>query len=194
MEETEILYVHGYNSSGRTGNALEQILAPLGYRLHHMPIPQRADQAIPFVRQYLKEHPAIRLVVGSSLGAFVALQQTGYQKLVVNPCLHPSVELPKIGASENIAQSYLPYELKLPDINTPEEHINTFALFSDNDELLNYRPEFETNHNKEQVATIIGGKHRLTTEELHTAVVPAILEILNRKEPSIAALFRHNTL
>lgn len=178
-KKAEILYVHGYNSSGGTGRALEQLCAPSGYKVHHIPIPQRADEAILLVRQYLKEHPAIRLVVGSSLGAFVALHQTGYPKLVVNPCLHPSVELPKIGASDDVAQSYLPYEHQLVEIAGKDEQPLTYALFSDHDEQFDYRSELETLYRKAQIGTIPGGKHSINDEQLKEYVLPQIFGILD---------------
>ena len=174
----EILYVHGYNSSGGTGRALEAMLAPLGYRVHHFPIPQHADEAVARVKEYLIEHANIKLIVGSSLGGIVTLQQTGYCKLVINPCLHPSVELTKIGATNGIAQSYLPYEEQLTEISTPEERMLTYGMFSTDDELLNYSDEFTTLYGNAHVSDIPQGKHRLSDEQLCDYVIPQILHII----------------
>ena len=174
----EILYVHGYNSSGGTGRALEAMLAPMGYRVHHFPIPQHADEAVTRVKEYLIENPGIQLVVGSSLGGIVTLQQTGYCKLVINPCLHPSVELPKIGASDDIAQSYLPYEERLTVIGTPEERTLTYGMFSTNDELLNYSNEFASLYGDNHMSDIPQGKHSLSDDQLRDYVVPHIVRII----------------
>lgn len=177
----EILYVHGYNSSGGTGRALEAMLAPKGYRVHHFSIPQRADEAIARVKEYLNEHTDIKLVVGSSLGGIVTLQQTGHCKLVINPCLHPSEVLPKIGAEDDIAQSYLPYEERLTEICTSEERVLTYSMFSTDDELLNYSGEFATLYGNEQMSSIPQGKHSLSDEQLHDYVIPQILHIIERE-------------
>lgn len=174
----EILYVHGYNSSGGTGHALEAMLSPMGYQVHHFPIPQQADEAVARVKEYLIKHSDIQLVVGSSLGGIVTLQQTGYHKLVINPCLHPSVELPKIGATNDIAQSYLLYEEVLTQISTPEERILTYGMFSTNDELLNYSNEFATLYGNAHMSDIPQGKHRLSNELLSEYVVPQIVQIM----------------
>lgn len=139
----KILYVHGYNGSpeGHSCNLLRSFL-PEGWTIEGIDYDQNdCAVAIKQIRNYISEH-GINLVIGSSLGGFITLQLGGVSRMIINPCLKPSLELPKLGASEALANTYKPYEDIYLDL---EERMLVTAFFADNDELFGekYLHEFE---------------------------------------------------
>ena len=99
-----ILYVHGYN--GKPNGGSFQKLAKYAevadfdgekVEMHSFDY----DAAEPFkaereLRKYYLEND-IDLIIGSSLGGFIAASCEWARRIVVNPCWKPSVELPKVG-------------------------------------------------------------------------------------------------
>lgn len=172
----EILYVHGYNSSGETGRTLAKLLEN-DYKVHHFPIPVNADEAINKVKNYLKEHSNISLIVGTSLGGFITSRMNGYLKLMINPCMLPSVELPKLGCEKELANTYKKYEDDLTFLDR-EEKASTFIMFGTKDELIDYSGYCKKLYRKNNFSVIPGGHHRVSKEELIDWVIPRIKGIL----------------
>ena len=96
--EDRILYVHGFNGSpnGTTGTFIKNffkdaiIIAPELDLLDY-------DNTISKLKNIIKDN-TITIVVGHSLGAFytLALNTDEAFKIVINPCLYPSVEIPQL--------------------------------------------------------------------------------------------------
>lgn len=167
-----VLYIHGYKSSGSTGESLKKLLSDVT-TVHTIPVNENPDTAIIDIDRYLGEHPEIYLVVGSSLGAFITSQIDYKKKLLINLCLYPSIELPKIGCSEDISSLYKTYEF-----TGPVEPENTYLLFGTEDELFSYKEECKEIFEEENIKDMPGVHHHLTEEELKKFVVPEIISII----------------
>ena len=89
MPNLSVLYIHGYGSdqNSTTANVLRTQLAPHNIDVHSPTIPANAHEAIPFVKNYIAKND-IRIIVASSLGAFIALKQNLDKFIIVcNPCI-----------------------------------------------------------------------------------------------------------
>lgn len=187
--EKEILYIHGYGSSGSTGRTLEKLLN--GYcKVHHFSIPVNPDDAFIKINKYLGNHPEISLIVGSSLGGFIASRFNGYLKLLINPCMHPSIELPKLGCDTEISDIYYKYEDY--DFLDLEEKLSTYLMFGTKDELFSYKSECEKYYIKKNISSMEDITHHLNEKELNEFVVPMIKNILEVESPILNEHFEHS--
>ncbi|MDD2413077.1 MAG: hypothetical protein PHR79_09220, partial [Bacteroidales bacterium] len=128
----------------------------------------------------------IDIVVASSLGAFTALQLRGVPKIVINPCLFPSKELPKhTNISEDILQNFAKMEKQFEEwlikINSQdiEESVNiermwTYGVFSTDDELFSFKDKFEKYFGRGES---IKDTHRISVENVEKVIVPIIQTI-----------------
>ena len=171
----EVLYIHGYNSSGSTGRTLEKLCDFT--KVHHFPIPVNPDEAIEKVNKYLSKHPEISLIVGSSLGGFITSQITGYMKLMINPCMVPQVELPKLGCNKEIADLYTKYNMTSKSVDH-EDRASTMLLFGTKDELFSYKKMCTYIYGNKNIGSMEGVKHHLTEDDLKEFVVPKIKYML----------------
>ena len=92
------------------------------------------------------EHNNIDLVIGSSLGAFYVLCiESDVKKIVINPCMFPSKELPKITELEDdVLEDYKALESFLYKENFILSIDNVLGLFGDHDELFSYYDYFKS--------------------------------------------------
>jgi predicted esterase YcpF (UPF0227 family) len=185
----EIIYIHGYNSSGETGRTLENMLKGK-IKVHHFQIPVNADEAFKKINNYLDEHPNISLVLGTSLGGFLTSRINGYLKLMINPCMLPSVELPKLGCDTELSNTYIKYENDISFLDT-EERLSTFLMFGTDDELIDYSGMCKMIYNKKHISEIPGGHHRVSNEELKKYVIPQIEYMLNVYSPKLYEHFNN---
>lgn len=138
-----VLYIHGFNSSGRTGNSIEKIFKEKygeDIIVYHPSIPQNYNDARKFIDYFLSTHK-VDLIIGSSLGGFMTLDSKSYPKIVINPPLNPSKILPKIGASEEVYESYIKPEAEL----SHKMNINPsliIGVFGNKDNLVNSKEDF----------------------------------------------------
>lgn len=137
-----ILYVHGYNGSSEGGSyRLLKKHLPKGYQILGIDYDQDdCEKALQQIKEVILEKK-IEVVIGCSLGGFLTLLTEGITRYVINPCYHPSIELPKLGP--NIGQlapapsmiaTYEKLEHKLKKIST-EDKKNIHCYISNNDEL-----------------------------------------------------------
>ena len=173
----KVLYIYGYGGS-QMSSSVEKLRSALPedkFEVICWNYPQRECRAaIRFLEQRIKKHH-IDIVVGSSLGAFVAMcLKVKCRKIIINPCLVPTMELPKLKPlpgkpmpTPQLIATYAPYEPRVFD-NLPE---GSHCFMAEHDELLSstYRTQMETHM---PVTTIPGG-HRLSEEAL-----PIIKEVL----------------
>lgn len=157
-------YVHGYlgSSNGESYKRLEKYI-PEGYELVPLNYDVRnAELSMNSLINLVQEHD-INFLIGSSLGGFLVLNMWGFPRIVINPCYHPSVELPKLGASEEFANSFKMFEDDLKKYNDHEERENVTAIFGNKDELLGlkyveeYKKDFKYLH-------IVDSEHRISEE------------------------------
>lgn len=118
----------------------------------------------------------VTVVVASSLGAFLALTIPGVRRIVINPCMLPTIELPKISVPRPVYATYALFEPQVmnPDPSTAQQ---TVGVFSTRDELLGtrYYDHFRRHYAK-TVATDRCG-HRANEDMLLHDVVPLIVGV-----------------
>ena len=187
---TNILYIHGYGGSGnsRTAQALRNCLSE-NYNVFEPCFPINPVEAVALAQETLRTK-GIDIVVASSLGAFTALQLRDVPKILINPCLYPSKELPKLtDISEDILQKFVEMENQfkewITEINNKDwgetgsvETMWTYGIFSTNDELFSYEDDFLKYYPNYQVQTI-EDTHRISVENVEKVIVPIIREIEN---------------
>ena len=129
------LYIYGYgsNENSETRSNLQQVLGD-EWTVDSVYYDQRQpNEAIEYLTNIAENYDA---VIGSSLGGFYALKIhfTG-PRVVINPCMVPSVELPKIGCPIDVAKRFEEFE-------TFDKNTSVMGLFGTHDELINYRGKF----------------------------------------------------
>ena len=96
--KTNALYIHGFmgNPKGGTFETLTKALS--NWNIHSIPFPDLhtdISKTQQIIKSYCKENN-IEMLIGASLGAFYVLQYEDIiDKLVINPCMYPSIEIPK---------------------------------------------------------------------------------------------------
>ncbi|MBQ3921860.1 MAG: hypothetical protein II707_01090 [Spirochaetales bacterium] len=170
-----ILYIHGFNSSGNSNTVRNLRSMFLGYNIYFdtfdlLDLDGTQDK----IHQLMKEY-RIDILIGSSFGAFhVLMCDTNETKIVINPCMYPSVEIPKLepSLSENVIAAMKEYESRYK----PAPY-KIFGIFGKDDELFSYREKFRQlfgyTNNKSENSILIDGHHRLSPEELRSGIVPA---------------------
>ena len=93
----------------------------------------------------------IDVLIGASLGAFYVLQyKDTIDKLVINPCLYPSIEIPKLKdratgnpiiLSNKVLSDFREME-KYEDIPETQKP-RTFGIFAKDDELFHFKDSFD---------------------------------------------------
>ena len=167
-----ILYLHGLNSNGnsRTAKTIKQecpnwnVLCPT--------LPVNCDEAISKIKSVLSKNH-VDIIIGTSLGGFLALQCHNYFRIAVNPTLHPSKDIVKLGVDENIANTYTKYENTIID---EEDSELTYALFGRNDKLISYSNEFLLNYQKDHVL-FTDDEHRLSVKSIKNNLIPFVNKI-----------------
>lgn len=162
-----ILYIHGLNSDKNSTTFLTLKSHFLDFEWHTETFdllnPSVATKQI----DNIVKHKNITTIVASSLGAFYGLNiRNSLAKILINPCLIPSVELPKLG--ENIDVDV--FEKMETDIYSnidSELRICTLGVFGDNDELFDYSQLFAKLYGR--VHRVNGG-HKLNNKALISSV------------------------
>lgn len=144
MSKRKLLYIHGYNGSpeGSSCRLFRKHMPADEWEVIGMDYNQDdCAVALKQIRETI-ERECIDLVVGSSLGGFLTLLTTDIQRIVINPCYSPSVELPKLGPqnglpapSRELVATYEAYEPQLKQLDDDDKRLIT-AYFAEDDELL----------------------------------------------------------
>lgn len=147
------LYVHGFmgNPKGGTFETLQKTFGR--WSIHSIPFADlHTDIAKTqmLIKDYCRENE-IDILIGASLGAFYVLQHEDLiDKLVINPCVFPSVEIPKLNdrttgnplvLSEEVLSVFREME-KYEDISE-EQRLRTFGIFAKDDELFHFKDTFD---------------------------------------------------
>lgn len=137
MTKEKIAYIHEYNGSPNdvSFNILSKYVNK-NYELVDIDYDEE-NIDIDSLKLELKSL-GISKVIGLSLGGFIALNLGNeFKKMVFNPCMKPSVELPKLGAPEKMVAKYTSIEntfffnLKGDEL----DKATTCGFFGDSDEL-----------------------------------------------------------
>lgn len=179
-----ILYIHGYGSKGnsRTATVLQDELGEL-YNVYSPPFSNdvhfysetllNIDKAKSFIKGQ-----SIDLVIASSMGAFVTLRLSDIPKIVINPCMLASVEIPRILYPSMEAEEIDKYKVDEKNFSvTEQDKLLTYALFADNDELFSYRNYFEQLYGSDHLYSIVDG-HRISEENIRNVLAPLVKDLL----------------
>lgn len=128
----KIAYIHGYKGSAY-GTSFENIKEALGDDAELIGVEYdetdyytSRESILEFIE---KEKPD--MLIGSSLGGFLTMTIPGIDKIVINPCVWPNVELPKLGASEEFVKTFFD---NLEDRVYKDKQ--TYGIFGIDDEIL----------------------------------------------------------
>ncbi len=188
----KILYVHGLGSSGNSRTSLilkehykdDIVLSP--------DIPFEPNKAIAFLRELVLKNN-IDVVIGTSLGAFYAMQLASKKIILVNPALNPDVDLEKAigkGTYEyfskredgkqtyTIDEDYLSTLKKMKESffnenNLDDESISLTGLFGTKDELFSHVDDFKKDFPKANVE-VHEFSHRLSEKDIKEYLIPLI--------------------
>jgi predicted esterase YcpF (UPF0227 family) len=175
MQKTNILYIHGYGGTGnsRTAQALKTYL-PENFTVFSPCFPLNPTESIELAQKIIQTEK-INLVVASSLGAFTALQLRDVPKIVINPCLYPSKELPKrVEIPKDIVQNLTEFEKRTFENISEKDKNYTFGVFSTDDELFSYIDEFAKHYPNFQEMKDV---HRISVENVKKVIAPIVQEI-----------------
>ena len=187
-----ILFLHGLASSGKfkMSDQLRILLKPC--EVVSPDIPPQPWEALPFLQKLCEEcQPDI--VVGHSLGAFLARWLKGCRKALVNPTFRVSPLLrynfgemkylsPRADGAESfiiderLCNAYEELEAVQFDGLTQEEKDLTIAFFAENDELVRHGRVFEREYGKKGIS--YPGMHNPVFPEMKQYIVPAIKDFL----------------
>ena len=143
----KVLFVYGYGGSPQSTmcQLFRKYLPSDRFEIVSFVYPQHdCSQAISFLEKKIEEEH-IDMILGTSLGGFITLcLNTDKPKIVVNPCMRPADELPKltprpdhpddVQPSPELIATYEPFEHQLFAKNHIGERIVGF--FAEDDELL----------------------------------------------------------
>ena len=196
MTSREILYLHGFASSGASGTVEILRRAFLGanerdrVKVVAPDIPVDPVEALPMLKALAeKEQPA--LVVGTSMGAMYAQQLHGFVRICVNPCFclskkydilhvgrHKWLNRRKDGALEfhvtkDVVRHFEEMEAHQFDGVDDVDQLFCHGLFGDEDAIcLPEREVFE--HYYPGQSKVFHGGHSLNAELVHEVLVPEI--------------------
>lgn len=163
----KLLYIHGYNGSpeGSSCQLFRKYMPQDEWQVIGMDYTQDdCDVALREIRETI-EREGIDLVVGSSLGGFLTLLTTGIERIVINPCYSPSIELPKLGPhnglpapSKEMIATYEAFEPQLKTFGDEERFLIT-GYFAEDDELLDDRYQDVFEEDVRGFYDIPGGHH-----------------------------------
>lgn len=171
----KILYVHGYNGSAEGGS----------YRLLKKHLPENVEilgidycqedcaVALEQIKKTVEENN-IDVLVGSSLGGFLTILTEGIERYAINPCYHPSLELPKLGPhnglpapGSEIIQSYAAFEPRLKQLKATDcKRIH--VLIGNSDELLGDRYFQEISEDLGHEPKMVFSTHHLSDSAART--------------------------
>ena len=174
----KILYIYGLGSSpdSDTRKMLDEILSPHGFTVISVAYNQKLPKiGLAELNAAIEREKPIA-VIASSLGGFFAMNLAAMVPVIlINPCLKPATELPKLGEDGDV---YKDMERLLfntyKNCEFPVNHLEKmYGFFGTHDELFSYKDEFS----KLFPAYDFDGGHRPTKENLQR-IAPEILKKL----------------
>ena len=173
MKKINVLYLHGLNSNGNSRTARTLMEECQNWNVICPTLPVDCGNAMNAIKSILNSNH-IDIIIGTSLGGFLALQCHNYFRIAINPTLHPSQDIIKLGVDENIASTYRKYENEICD---DEDCELTYALFGINDKLISYYDEFCNKYLKDHIL-FTDDEHRLSVKSIKNNLIPLINKIL----------------
>lgn len=186
----KILYVHGYNGKpdGGSFQKLSKYAAEADFggekvEMHSFDYDaSRPHEEARKLRLYYYEND-IDLIIGSSLGGFLTAYCYWARRIAINPCLAPSVELPKAGFT-GPASDYKSMERTIGIFSERGDSELCVGCFAQEDEL------FGTKYKETFVSSFpetydIPGGHHLSEEgakKVMTEIAPMLIARFKAKE------------
>lgn len=184
MKHNKILYIYGYGSNSKdssTMKVVKDIVEKMGYELISVEYNQLDPcKGLAQLEDTINQEE-ISYVIGHSLGGFFALCLDKVKQLVINPCMNPCVELPKIDPNipkETIAEYKKLYDWLNSGNETPWVYQleDVMGLFGDHDELFSYYNSFKCAH---PMSYYINAGHRPTTKAFTDEITSKIRTFLS---------------
>ena len=179
MPKKNALYIHGFMGTPKGGTflALEKYFQD--WKIHSIPFTELhtdTNKTKELIKIYCKDHD-INILIGASLGAFYVLQHDELiDKIVINPCMYPSIELLKLRDRETgtpfsfdnkVMEDFKKME-KYLDIKE-EQKMRVFGIFAKDDELFHYQNKFDElfgDKNRTSNSILIDGHHSIDEQYL----------------------------
>ena len=176
-----ILYIHGLNSdkNSYTFKTLKSGLKDYNWYTDTFDL-LNTDVTIQQIEDIIKTNN-ISTVVASSLGAFYGLNvRDSLAKILINPCMKPSIEIPKLADNVDV-EVFDKMEENIYSNIDGELRMCTYAVFGDRDELFDYSEMFSRLYGKNFIK--VKGGHILDNNTLLSSVQSGLryFNELNRK-------------
>lgn len=170
-----ILYIHGYKSElgGQSFKLFEKytkevedydiVMHEIDYKDYD------PDSALRNIHDYVFDNN-IDLIIGSSLGGFLTLNCFDIPRIVINPCLKPSEELPKLGYTGSV-KKYETLERNVEHYRADNiERLLCKGCFADDDEI--FGTKFKSQFQKMRFKTYeIDGGHRVSEKSVKLIMI-----------------------
>lgn len=179
--QKKALFVHGFNSGSdsSTGAQVKKYLEEGHYYGDKYAVDVldfdmlNPAQTIKRIWDGSKSHE-YSLIVGHSLGGFYVLaSQFDIQKLVINPCMFPSVEIPKLDdnhvVTPELIEQWKMLESEIYCQIDPETKDLIAGVFGESDPLFSYYEKFQSVYGKWR-AVKVPGEHKFTDEQIKVAL------------------------
>lgn len=174
------LFVHGLNSdeNSTTGKLVKKILAEFNIEV----LTETFDLLNPHssIEKIDNLVSDVDMIIGHSLGGFYVLfETTSIPKIVINPCMFPSIEIPRLTTiSDDLIKKWEKMENFYLKYIDAEMSSCTFGIFAKNDELFSHIDAFKEFYGKTNAGMLhydlIEGNHRLTKDELEMPLIKAV--------------------
>ncbi len=180
----KILYIYGYGSNehdSSTMKVVKEVVNELGYDLVSIHYDQEdPDCGLNVLEAYIRNNK-IKYVIGHSLGGFITLCiDEDVKKIVINPCMKPHLELPKLGdiSKETLYEYEYLYGWLTNGNDTPwmSQLEDVIGLFGDHDELIDFYESFKKQY---PLAYRFNSGHRPSVESFTEDIKNKIKEFFN---------------
>lgn len=200
--DINILYLHGFASSGNSGTAKEIQECLPNCKVISPDLPIHPSEALALIHKIVDEQE-IDLVIGTSMGGYFAAQFSDTMKILVNPSFHvsrmmknrlgdnyemtiPYFKQREDGATEfvlnkEIANWYFALERNIEKSAFAANRckIETLGVFGTDDDVVNCREEYLSLYDN---IRFFKGGHRLNKEAVEEIIIPSILQmVINEK-------------
>ncbi len=175
------LYIHGFNGSpdGSTAQAARAFFGKANVVAPQLDLLDY-EGTMTTLRALIQEHK-IQVIFAHSFGAFYALSLRDMHcfTVVANPCMKPSLEIPRLdrNLTPEWAKHFYECEERLYYEIPNTAKILVFGIFADGDELFSYGDFFAKKYGYKiaglQNSTRVHGSHRIEKAELHTGLAKA---------------------
>ena len=190
-----ILYVHGLGGSkeSTTCKNLREILTDCTIYAEDFDL-YDVQGTLDKIEKIVQEKK-IGTLIGSSFGAFYVLSRKATPfRIVINPCMSPSLEIPKLDKSipENVVKELFSLEAKTYGLKfynhgekTPAMKNTTCGIFGTDDELFSFSTFFSQMYSdltmyNDNIFFVEGGHHKLSKDQL-TPTIKNAFEFVKKR-------------